>query len=154
MMDYGCQLYNTASPGRLKKLDSIHREGIRICTIAFRTSPVESLNVETNDSPLELIRDELLLRFLYKVKINSTYAESLNTLDDRNDQNYKENERATKPREVYLRRLKRRYMEEQKEIDEGETHTRNDNEKKQHFQQHKEKHGNNKEVYTDVSKNT
>ena len=29
-MDYGCQLYNTASAGRLKKTDSINREGIRI----------------------------------------------------------------------------------------------------------------------------
>ena len=29
-MDYGCQLCNTASTGILKKLDSIHREGIRI----------------------------------------------------------------------------------------------------------------------------
>ena len=37
-MDYGCQLYNTASAGRLKKLDSIHRKGIRIYTGAFRTS--------------------------------------------------------------------------------------------------------------------
>ena len=27
-IDYGCQVYNTASAGRLKKLDSIHREGI------------------------------------------------------------------------------------------------------------------------------
>ena len=25
-MDYNCQLYNTASDGRLKKLDSIYRE--------------------------------------------------------------------------------------------------------------------------------
>ena len=31
-MDYGCQLYNTASAGRLKKLDNIHREGIKIYT--------------------------------------------------------------------------------------------------------------------------
>ena len=29
-IDYGCQIYNTASAGRLKKLDSIHREGIKI----------------------------------------------------------------------------------------------------------------------------
>ena len=67
-MDYGCQLYNTASTGRLKKLDSIHREGIRIYTGAFRTSPVEALHVESNDPPLELRRNELELRFLYKLK--------------------------------------------------------------------------------------
>ena len=50
-IDYGCQLYNIASAGNLKKLDSFHREGIRIYTGAFRTSPVESLHVEENDPP-------------------------------------------------------------------------------------------------------
>ena len=50
-MDYGCQIYNTASAWRLKKLDSIHREGIRIYTEAFGTSPVESLHVEVNETP-------------------------------------------------------------------------------------------------------
>ena len=47
-IDYGCQLYNTASPGRLKKLDSIHRDGIKVYTSAFRTSSVETLQVEAN----------------------------------------------------------------------------------------------------------
>ena len=66
--DYGCQLYNTASAGRLKKIDSIHREGIRIYTGAFRTSPVEALHVEAKYPLLELRRNELGLRFLYKPK--------------------------------------------------------------------------------------
>ena len=57
-MDYGGQLYNTASAGRLKKLDCIHREGMRIYTGAFRTSPVEELHVEANDLHLELRRKE------------------------------------------------------------------------------------------------
>ena len=51
-IDYGCQIYNTASEGKLKKLDSIHRKGMRIYTGAFRTTPVEFLHVEANDSPL------------------------------------------------------------------------------------------------------
>ena len=78
-MNYGNQLYKTASPGRLKKLDSI--------TGAFRASPVESLCVEVNEPPLELKKNELSLRFLYKLRSNITYTESLNTLDDRDDQN-------------------------------------------------------------------
>ena len=40
-MVHGCQLYNTASAGKLKKLYSIHRKSIRIYTGAFRNSPVE-----------------------------------------------------------------------------------------------------------------
>ena len=85
----------------------------------------------------------------------------------------KENERSIKPTRVYLRRLEQRYMEEKKEIKEMnqtqqppwlvnnilfcyevETHMGNESERKQHFLQHKEKHGNNKEVYTDGSKST
>ena len=67
-VDYGCQLYNIASPWRLKKLDSIHWESQRIYTGAFRTSPVEALHVEANDPSLELKKDKLCLRLLYKLK--------------------------------------------------------------------------------------
>ena len=37
---------------------------------------------------------------------------------------------------------------------EGEIHLKNDSERKQHFLQHKGKHSNNKEAYTDGSKST
>ena len=116
--DYGCQLYNTASAGRLKKLDSIHRDGIRIYTKAFRTSPVKTLHLEANNPPLELRRNELGLSFLYKLKSKTSYIQPLNTLHDKEDQNYEENERSIKPTGVYRRRLEQRYMEEQKEIEE------------------------------------
>ena len=98
-MNYDCQLYNTASAGRLNKLDSIHREGIRKYTGASRASPVEALDVKENDPPLELKRNKLGLRFLYKLKSNTSYIETLNTLDDREDQNYEKNERSINLRE-------------------------------------------------------
>ena len=56
-ISYGCQLYITGSPWILKKLDSIHKEGITIYTGALRTLPVESLYIEIYDLPLELKRD-------------------------------------------------------------------------------------------------
>ena len=111
-MDYGCQLYDIASPGRLKKLDSIHKEGIRIYTGVFRTSPVDALNVEANDLHLELRRKELGLRLLYKLKSNILYIDTLNTLDDSEDQNYEENDRSIKTMGLYQRKLKQRYMDE------------------------------------------
>ena len=46
-MDYDCQLYNTASVGRLKKLDNIHREGMIIYTGAFKLHHVEAPTLET-----------------------------------------------------------------------------------------------------------
>ena len=150
-------------PRRSKKLNSIHSEGIRIYTGAFRTSSVEALLVEANVPPLEL-------RLLYKLKICTSYIETLNTLDKSEDQNYKENERSMKFKRVYLRKLERRYMEEQKELKEmnittpqlvnnillcyGGKRIRNGSKRKQYFLQHKEKHSNNKEAYTDGSKST
>ena len=56
--------------GRLKKLDSIHREGIRIYIGAFRNSPAEA-----NDAPLELRRNKLKLRFPYKLKSKTSYMD-------------------------------------------------------------------------------
>ena len=100
-MDYGSQLYNTTFAVRLKNLDSIHREGMKIFTGAFRTTSVEALHVEANDPLLELRKNELELKFLYKLKSNTSYIETLNKLDDREDQNYEENERSIKPTGVF-----------------------------------------------------
>ena len=100
---------NTTFAGRLKKLNSIQREGIRIYTGAFRSSWVEALYVEANDPLLELRMNELGLRFLYKLKSNSSYIYTLNTLDDIEDENY---ENLRRLEQIYI------YMEEEKETDE------------------------------------
>ena len=55
---------------------------------------------------------------MYKLKNSTSYIKTLNTLDDREDQIYEENERSRKHTGVYLRTLEERYMEEQKEIGE------------------------------------
>ena len=67
-MDYSCQLYNTASPGRLKKLNGIHSEGIIIYKGPFGTSPIGALHVEANDPPLKRRWNKLGLKFLFKLK--------------------------------------------------------------------------------------
>ena len=54
------------------------------------------------------------LRFLYRLRSNSTYTEFLNTLDNIEDQNYVGNEEATKPKGVHQRKLEQRYMKEQR----------------------------------------
>ena len=95
-MDYNYQLYSTASPGcKIYKLDRIDREDIRIYAGAFRMSPVESLQAEACNPTMELRRNKLGLRFLYKIRSNFTYTIFLNTLDDREDQNYVGNKGAT-----------------------------------------------------------
>ena len=72
---------------REKKYSKAYTEGIRIYTDTFKTSPIESLHAEACNPTMELRRNELGPRFLYKLRSNFTYTESLNILDDREDQN-------------------------------------------------------------------
>ena len=74
------------------------RDGV---TYAFKIPLIEALHVEGNYPPLELRRNELRLGFLCKLKKNTSYIETLNTLDDRGDQNYEENERPIKSTGMY-----------------------------------------------------
>ena len=54
-LDYGCQIYSSASKSKLDALNVVHNAGLRtgICSGAFRTS-VESLYVDTPQLPLDL----------------------------------------------------------------------------------------------------
>ncbi|GFT26303.1 RNase H domain-containing protein [Trichonephila clavipes] len=44
-IDYGCVAYGSACNSTLQKLDPVHHMALRICSGAFRTSPVQSLYV-------------------------------------------------------------------------------------------------------------
>ncbi|XP_076043779.1 uncharacterized protein LOC143026881 [Oratosquilla oratoria] len=67
-IDYGCQIYSSTCKTRLKELDTVHNMSLRICSGAFRTSPVESIYVDSGELPLDLHREELGLRLLFKIK--------------------------------------------------------------------------------------
>ena len=47
-LDYGCQIYSSSSKSKLDAVNVVHNMGLRICSGAFRTSPVESLYVDTH----------------------------------------------------------------------------------------------------------
>ena len=61
-LDYGCTIYGSATKTSLKMLDSIHHQGIRLSTGAFRTSPIESLYIESGEPSLSFRRDKLTLQ--------------------------------------------------------------------------------------------
>jgi hypothetical protein len=42
-LDYGCIVYGSARNSYIKKLDTIHNQGLRLALGAFRTSPIASL---------------------------------------------------------------------------------------------------------------
>ena len=53
-LDYGCVVYGSARQSYLRKLDSVHNQGLRLALWAFRTSPVNSLYAEANEPSLNL----------------------------------------------------------------------------------------------------
>ena len=69
-MDYGCIVYGSASKTAFGKLDPVHNQGLRLSLGAFRSSPVESLNVEAHEPPLEIGREKLALQYILKLKAN------------------------------------------------------------------------------------
>ena len=63
-IDYGSQVYGSACKSLLSKLDVVHNMALRICTGAFRTSPVDSIYVDSGFPPLFIRREEQGLRYL------------------------------------------------------------------------------------------
>ncbi|KAK3890502.1 hypothetical protein Pcinc_005582 [Petrolisthes cinctipes] len=62
-LDYGCEVYSSATDARLRVLDPVHHAGVRLATGAFRSSPIPSLLVDANEPPLDLRRQSLMVRW-------------------------------------------------------------------------------------------
>ena len=99
-LDYGCQIYSSACKSKLKELDVVHNLGLRICTGAFRTSPVESIYVDAGELPLHLRREELGLRYIQRIKSNPKNP-SIKVLGDCNSTLYT-GPRSSKPFQVRI----------------------------------------------------
>ena len=73
-VDYGSIVYRNADKKVLKSLEVIHNEGLRLSLGAFRSSPLESLNIEANVFPLRFRRRRLGLQYGLKIKSNNDKA--------------------------------------------------------------------------------
>ena len=81
-IEYGCQAYNSATRETLQILDVIHNHAIRICLGAFKTTPLNSLYVESNISSLEKRRQFLSLEYYFKtLQIEKERRHSNNIFD-------------------------------------------------------------------------
>ena len=67
-LNYGCEIYSSASPNMLKVLDSVHHLCIRLATGAFKSSPIPSLLVDAGEMPLTLHRKSALVRYFDRIK--------------------------------------------------------------------------------------
>ena len=75
ILEYGCEVYGTAPSGQLLKLDPIHHKGLRICLVAYRTSPIESLYVLADE--LSLTRRRQMLQMHYYVRLKQFLPHNL-----------------------------------------------------------------------------
>ncbi|GBN24737.1 putative RNA-directed DNA polymerase from transposon X-element, partial [Araneus ventricosus] len=74
-LDYGVPIYGSAAKSTLKMLDSVHHQGLRIATGAFRTTPIPSLHVISGEPSLELRRHRLSLSYFYKIKSDESHPQ-------------------------------------------------------------------------------
>ena len=82
-------MYGSARPAYIKRLDTVHNQGLRLCLGAFRTSPVQSLYVEANEPPLDIRRIRLSLQYGVKLMSNVFQSDIVAT--------YEAKERTIKP---------------------------------------------------------
>ncbi|KAF2352197.1 hypothetical protein FHG87_017048 [Trinorchestia longiramus] len=67
-LNYGCVVYQHVRETNLAKLDPVHHAALRLCTSAFRASPVVSLCVEGGEPPLWARRLLLSLQYLTRLE--------------------------------------------------------------------------------------
>lgn len=65
-IDYGSLLYQSANKKELRKIESIHNKGLRICTGCFHTTPIGSILIEAQETSLNHRRKTLNLKYAAK----------------------------------------------------------------------------------------
>ena len=68
ILEYGSQIYASASEPVLRTLDPVHHLGLRLATGAFRSSPTSSLIVDSGDLPLHYRFEISTMRRAIKIK--------------------------------------------------------------------------------------
>ena len=78
-IDYGCQIYATASKTQLHKLDLIQNLCLKICTRALKGTPISSLEVDCGVMPLDIRRLKLQSNIVltYQNSVNNPVKECL-----------------------------------------------------------------------------
>ena len=85
-LDYASIVYCPAPERHLNELNVVANDGMRVATGAFRSSPVQSLEVLGNERPLEYRRMLQTLKYYYKMRSqlhNPALRAALVTRDER-----------------------------------------------------------------------
>ena len=81
-LDYGCIAYMSAAESHLKKLDVEQARGLRICSGAFKTSPVSAMQVEMGEQPLRIRRIKCMLAYWVNLQGHRQSHPSNNILEE------------------------------------------------------------------------
>ena len=73
-MDYASFIYNSAAENILKLLDPVHNAALRLCTGAYRSSPVVSIYADSGEPPLQHRRELLALQYYARTQQLETSA--------------------------------------------------------------------------------
>ena len=76
IIEYGSVMYDGGSQSSLLKLEAVQNNFLRLALGAMKTSPISSLQVEANISPLSIRRIDLTMRYFTKVKLFPSHAAS------------------------------------------------------------------------------
>jgi len=68
VIDYGAIAYDTATEAQKRRLDTIQYQALRIATGAMTSTSLAALQVESGETPLQLRRLELQIKYGIKVK--------------------------------------------------------------------------------------
>ena len=77
-IDYACEFYYSTSQHNRYKLDCIQHKCLRLCTGAFKSTPINILLITNKEKPLEIRRKELQTKFLYRIYNNHIFLEHTN----------------------------------------------------------------------------
>lgn len=72
VLDYGSFIYGSAAKTILRKLDVVQNQALRLCCGAMKSTPVTAIQVEMEDMPLHLRRDQLAAVYWANLKGHST----------------------------------------------------------------------------------
>ena len=77
-IDYGCEFYYSTSQQNRYKLDQIQYKCLRLCTGAFKSTPINILLITNKEKPLEIRRKELQTKFLYRIYNKDIFLDHTN----------------------------------------------------------------------------
>jgi len=66
-LEYGSIVYGSARTSLLESIEVVHRQALRICTGAYRSSPRESILVEASEQSFNQRRTQLMLNYYHKI---------------------------------------------------------------------------------------